>query len=278
VKYINPQSNSHESRQAGLLHIVHGFAVLYSALLVLAVICLSWTLLALPLYVLLPQRWGTIVGRVGIMAGFRFYSWYLGLVGMYRLDLRAIDALRGGPALILAPNHPTMIDAILILTRHPNFACVMKKEILANAFLGSGARLARYVCNDRPLRMIRDAVADLGRGGILLLFPEGTRSVQSPISALTASVGVIAKEASVDVQTLIIEVDTPYLAKGWTLFRRPALPITYRVRLGKRFSPPADVRTFMAELDTYYRAELGDAPQSQWLGKVARISTGRRAP
>jgi 1-acyl-sn-glycerol-3-phosphate acyltransferase len=272
------ESSSQTSRQTRLPQIVHGCAVLYSSLLVLAVICLGWTLLALPLYVLLPRRWGTIVGRVGIMAGFRLYSWYLSLVGMYRLDLRAIDALRGGPALILAPNHPTMIDAILILTRHPNFACVMKKEILANVFLGSGARLARYVCNDRPLRMIRDAVADLGRGSILLLFPEGTRSVQSPISALTASVGVIAQEAGVEVQTLLIEVDTPYLAKGWTLFRRPALPITYRVRLGRRFAPPEDVRTFMAELDAYYRIELADAPQSQWLGRVASISTGRRAP
>jgi 1-acyl-sn-glycerol-3-phosphate acyltransferase len=126
--------------------------------------------------------------------------------------------------------------------------------------------------------MIREAVADLGRGGILLLFPEGTRSVQSPINALTASVGVIAKQAAVPVQTLIIETDTPYLAKGWKLFRRPALPITYRVRLGRRFAPPEDVRTFMAELDAYFHAELADAPQSQWLGKVAGIGTGRRSP
>jgi hypothetical protein len=34
----------------------------------------------------------------------------------------------------------------------------------------------------------------------------------------------------------------------------------------------------MAELDAYYRIELADAPQSQWLGRVASISTGRRAP
>lgn len=272
------QSRSHTSRGSGLLNIVHGWAVLYSALLVLAVVCLSWTLLALPLYLLLPRRLGTIVGRRGIMGGFRLYAWYLSLIGMYRMDLRALDALRGGPALILAPNHPTMVDALLILARHPNIACVMKKEILANVFMGSGARLARFVCNERPLQMIREAVAELGRGGILLLFPEGTRSVQSPINALTASVGVIAKQAAVPVQTLIIEADTPYLAKGWTLFRRPALPITYRVRLGKRFAPPEDVRIFMAELDAYYQAELADAAQAQWLGKVADIGTGRRSP
>jgi 1-acyl-sn-glycerol-3-phosphate acyltransferase len=272
------QSRSQTRRQSGPLNVVHGCAVLYSALLVLGVICLSWTLLALPLYLLLPRRAGTAAGRFGIMTGFRLFAWYLSFVGMYRLDLHALDALRGGPPLILAPNHPSMVDALLILTRHPNIACVMKKEILANVFMGSGARLARYVCNDRPLQMIREAVADLARGGTLLLFPEGTRSVQSPINPLTSSIGVIAKQAAVPVQTLIIESDTPFLAKGWTLFRRPALPITYRVRLGKRFAPPEDVRSFVEELDAYYRAELAEAPQSQWLGKVASIATGRRSP
>jgi 1-acyl-sn-glycerol-3-phosphate acyltransferase len=272
------QSRGRTRRESGLLHIIHDTAVLYSSLLVLGLICLGWTLVALPAYFLLPRRAGTAVGRYGIMAGFRVVARYLSFCGMYRLDLRAIDVLRGGPPLILAPNHPSMIDAVLILSRHPNIACVMKKEILANVFMGSGARLARYVCNHRPLQMIREAVANLGRGSTLLLFPEGTRSGQSPLNQLTASIGVISKEAAVPVQTLLIESDTPYLAKGWTLFRRPAMPITYRVRLGKRFAPPEDVRAFVAELDAYYRSELANAPQSQWLGKLASIRTGRRSP
>jgi len=55
------------------------------------------------------------------------------------------------------------------------------------------------------------------------------------------------------------------LSKGWPLFRRPALPIIYRVRLGKRFDPPADVPAFTAELDQYYRQALEGALQSRWL-------------
>jgi 1-acyl-sn-glycerol-3-phosphate acyltransferase len=191
------------------------------------------------------------------------------LMRAYRLDLTAIDVLRDGPALILAPNHPCMIDALLILTRHPNLACVMKSDVLGNVFLGSGARLARYICNDSPVQMIREAVADLQRGGVLLLFPEGTRSIQAPLNALKASIGVIAKQAAVPVQTLIIETDSPYLSKGWPLLRRPRLPITYRVRLGRRFEPPADVRAFMAELDSHYRDELSGALQCGWLGEAS---------
>jgi 1-acyl-sn-glycerol-3-phosphate acyltransferase len=119
------------------------------------------------------------------------------------------------------------------------------------------------------VQMIRDAVADLQRGGVLLLFPEGTRSIQAPLNELKASIGVIAKQAAVPVQTLIIETDSPYLSKGWPLLRPPPLPITYRVRLGRRFEPPEDVRAFMVELERHYRDELSGALQSDWLGEAA---------
>jgi Tat protein secretion system quality control protein TatD with DNase activity len=79
------------------------------------------------------------------------------------------------------------------------------------------------------------------------------------------SVGLIAKHAKVPVQTLVIETDSPFLSKGWPLFKRPQLPITYKVRLGRRFDPPSDVAAFTAELDRYYRQELEGAPQSRWL-------------
>jgi 1-acyl-sn-glycerol-3-phosphate acyltransferase len=221
---------------------------------------------ALPLYFILPERLGTSIGRRGIMLGFRLYAWSLSITGTYHLDLRAVDSLKGGPPLILAPNHPCLIDALLILTRHPNLVCVMKSELMRNVFLGSGSRLARYVPNDSSRQMVKESVAHLRRGGVLLLFPEGTRTIHSPINSLVGSVGLIAKHANVPVQTLVIETDSPYLSKGWPLFRRPTLPITYRVRLGKRFDAPTDVAAFTAELDQYYRRELAGALQSRWLG------------
>jgi 1-acyl-sn-glycerol-3-phosphate acyltransferase len=132
-------------------------------------------------------------------------------------------------------------------------------------FLGSGSRLARYVRNDSSRQMVKESVLHLKEGGVLLLFPEGTRTTRDPINSLVGSVGLIAKHAKVPVQTLIIETDSPFLSKGWPLFKRPTLPIVYRVRLGKRFDPPSDVPAFTAELDQYYRRELAGSLQSRWL-------------
>jgi 1-acyl-sn-glycerol-3-phosphate acyltransferase len=247
------------------LKILYEYSVLYASLTLLGLICLTWSLIAVPLYFILPERIGTAVGRRGIMAGFRLYSWSLRIMGAYRLDLTAIDSLRGGPPLILAPNHPALIDAPLILTRHPNLVCVMKAELMKNVFLGAGARLARYVGNDSSRQIVKESVAHLRAGAVLLLFPEGTRTTRAPINPLVGSAGLIAKQANVPVQTLLIETDSPYLSKGWPLFKRPELPITFRVRLGRRFDPPADVAAFTVELDQYYRHALQGALQSGWL-------------
>jgi hypothetical protein len=69
----------------------------------------------------------------------------------------------------------------------------------------------------------------------------------------------------VPVQTLIIETDSPYASKGWSLFRAPRFPITYRMRLGRRFEPPADARDFTVELEAYFRDTLVGALQNLWL-------------
>jgi 1-acyl-sn-glycerol-3-phosphate acyltransferase len=248
-----------------ILKTIYEYFAVYSSLALLGLICLTWSIFALPLYFILPRRAGTAVGRFGIMAGFRIYSWSLIATGTYKLDLRAIDSLRGGPPVILAPNHPALIDALLILTRHRNLVCVMKSQLMKNIFLGSGSRLARYVRNDSSRQMVKESVAHLQAGGVLLLFPEGTRTTRAPINPLVASVGLIAKHAKVPVQTLLIETDSPYLSKGWPLFKRPTLPIVYRVKLGRRFEAPSDVTAFTAELDSYYRQALDSAPQSRWL-------------
>ena len=247
--------------------ILHEYTLAYTLLALLGVICLLFSVWALLMYPILPRRWGTAAGRFGIMAGFRAYSWALTLTGAYKLDLSELDALRTGPPVILAPNHPSLIDALLILTRHPNIACVLKGELMGNLFLGAGSRLARYIPSDHPRQMIKDAVADLRAGGTLLLFPEGTRTTREPINPLKASIGVIARHAGVPVQVALIETDSPYLGKGWPLFRRPSLPITYRVRLGRRFDPPADVSAFMTALEREYTQQLHGAPQSAPLGE-----------
>ena len=103
---------------------------------------------------------------------------------------------------------------------------------------------------------MRIAAEDVAGGSHLLLFPEGTRTVHDPINPLKGSIALIAHHAQVPVQTVLIETDSKYLSKGWPLFRKPPLPIHYRVRLGRRFEPSQHTHEFMTELEKYFAHEL----------------------
>jgi 1-acyl-sn-glycerol-3-phosphate acyltransferase len=234
----------------------YDYLVLYLGLSLLGVLCLAWTPVALIAYPLLSERRGRALGRYVIMVVFRFFLASLGLSRRCRFDLSALDVLRGAAPLILAPNHPCMLDAVMVMSRLPNVACVLKADLMNNIFLGAGSRLARYIRNEPVRRMVELAAEDFACGSHLLLFPEGTRTVSSPVNPLKGSIGLIAHHAQVPVQTILIETDSAYLSKGWPLFRKPPMPIHYRVRLGRRFDPPQHTRRFMAELEHYFAHEL----------------------
>jgi 1-acyl-sn-glycerol-3-phosphate acyltransferase len=252
------------------------YATVYFGLLLLGVICLTWSIIALPACYLMPRRAGAQFGRRGIHHGFGLYVRALRLLQGYRLDLSELQALKHESGIILAPNHPHLVDALLLLSEHPNLVCVMKTQLMQNPFLGAGSRLARFIRNDPPRRLIAEAIVALREGGVLLLFPEGTRTVRFPVNPCQLTTAAISKHAQAPVQTLLIETDSPYLSKGWTLFHVPELPITYRIRLGRRFAPPTDVRGFTAELEAYFRAELAHAPQRAWLDDLHAQRTAQR--
>jgi 1-acyl-sn-glycerol-3-phosphate acyltransferase len=247
------------------------YAVLALGFALLGLICFAWALIALVLSVTLPARTARKVGRLGAMWSFRGYLATMEAIGAFRLDFGDLDALRDAGPLIIAPNHPCLLDAPLIVSRLPNAVCVMKRVLLGNFLLGPAARLARYVRNDSLLRLLTHAGDELRQGGQLLLFPEATRSVADPIGPFTEAVGAISRRSGVAVQTVIIEAGSDFLAKGRSVVACPGLPLTYRLRLGRRFDPPQDVRAFTTELERYFTRELAtrtaaSAPESAAAG------------
>lgn len=230
--------------------------VLYCGLALLGILCLAWTPIAIVIHLLLPEMRARMLGRYAIMMVFRFFLAALCMSRRFSFDLEALDALRDQPSLIIAPNHPGLLDAVMVISRLPNVACVLKTELMNNVFLGAGARVARYIRNEPVRRMIRMASRDFDCGSHLLLFPEGTRTTAQPINPFKGSIGLIALHAQLPVQTVLIETDSQYLSKGWSLFRKPPMPIHYRVRLGRRFDPPQNTRRFMLELEHYFAHEL----------------------
>ncbi|MGI4846908.1 MAG: lysophospholipid acyltransferase family protein [Janthinobacterium lividum] len=254
----------------------------YLALLLLALCCIAWSGVALVLEPLLPRRRARRLGRRAIMSLFAALFAALNRTRRFTFDFSALDTLRGEKSLIIAANHPALWDAVMIVSRLPDVVCVMKNEVVGNVFLGRGARMAGYICNDSARGTISQAVAQLRAGSHVLLFPEGTRTVRMPVNAFKGGIGIIARHAQASVQTVFIETDTPFLGKGWAMLRKPPMPITCRLRLGQRFAPGTSAAALTKSLEQYFADELGmpaAAPQlvSQELPArpdVLRLCTG----
>ena len=239
------------------LRAAYGCLVIYSGLLAFGLMCFVWSGAALLLCHLLPQEQGRVVGRWVTSRGFRCYLGFLTLTGAFRFELRALDVLRDAGPLVIAPNHPSLLDVVMVVSRLPDVACVMKTKLIDNPIYGAAARLAGYIRNDGFFGAATDAVQNLKAGSQLLLFPEGTRTTRQPVNRLKGGAALASKRSGAPIQTVLIETRSPFLSKGWPLHRIPPIPVCFRVRLGRRFSPKDNLRETVAELEAYYASELG---------------------
>ena len=239
-----------------LRRFVHS-VMFYVLLAHLAMMSLTWSLVSLVLYPLLSRENGVVVGRAAISSVYRGFWSCAQVLGLMRIDYEALDVLNDDSGLIIAANHPSLLDAMLVVARVPRGICIMRAGLMHSPFLGAGARLARYIRNDPPRGMIRSAVRNLQAGGQLVLFPEGTRTVTPPINPFRPGMTLMAHMAQVPIQTVIIESDSPYLGKGWPIWRMPQFPVVFSARLGQRFAPEADHMALLKRIETYFSNELG---------------------
>lgn len=219
------------------------------------------TLIGGPLYLILPRRIGEPLGHTLLHHLFRKFVVYLKISDLVHSDLTAMDRLGEiKTPFIAAPNHTSLWDVVFIIARLPQAICVMKRAILINPVLGGGARLAGYVANDNMGRLIRNTSEALGRGGQLLLFPEGTRTRPDArwVNPLKGGCAIIAIRAQVPVYPIFIRSNTRFLQKGWPLWRRPVFPIRLRVDVGEPLMPqPGETsQQFTGRLAAVYEQEL----------------------
>jgi 1-acyl-sn-glycerol-3-phosphate acyltransferase len=234
-------------------------AVFYLLWLLFGVLCLCWSIPAAGLYLIAPRRLGNPLGRGAISAGFRLFIAMMEFSGIIKCDLSELDGLNAEKSLVIAANHPGRLDVVLVISRLHHTVCIMKAPIWDSLFLGGGARLAGYIRNDLPMKMIKTAAQEIRSGQNLLVFPEGTRSSQGSVGAFQGGFALVAKRAGAPIQTIFIENESGFLEKGWPLFKSPPFPLIFRVRLGRRFSVPQNVVSFVKELEEYCRSEIRQA-------------------
>ncbi len=207
-------------------------------------------LMGLPASVRIP------LGRRLISASLRSYLAFLRVFCSVRIDASALTLLRQDRPLIVVANHPSLLDAVILLAGLPRAVCVMKGSLRRNILFGPMSRLSGYISNDNPMELIRQACAELAGGSQILIFPEGTRTQIFPVNPFGEATAFIAARSGVAVQTLLIDFSSPYLGKAWPLFKKPPLPLCISIRLGRRFASEEGRLALTERLESYYRSQL----------------------
>lgn len=248
-------TNNSATRRVNRAHRIVQVFFFYAHLLWLGAMLLGASGLALPL-LLAPAFIRQPLVQRGASLIFRIFLAGMALTRTGKFDLTELDAIKNERGMLLVPNHPAMIDVFLILSRIPRAVCLMKASISTNPFLGVGAYLGGYISNREPDKMFRAAIDSVRAGNLLLIFPEGTRTTRQPVNTIRNSAALIARQAQAPMQTLLITTNTPYLSKGWKIWRPPPMPMYYRVVLGERFEPLPSIQQASANLQRYFESEL----------------------
>ena len=137
---------------------------------------------------------------------------------------------RQGPV-ILASTHQSYLDPVLVQAPIDRKAWVMARQSLfrnplfARLILALGAFPVERASADHAA--IREAVARLKGGNVLLLFPEATRTTDGSIRRLSPGLGVLARRAHAAVVPVTIDGAFECWPRGRRMFRPGRIRIAY---------------------------------------------------
>jgi 1-acyl-sn-glycerol-3-phosphate acyltransferase len=205
-----------------------------------------------------PAYWQNRIRELFQM--WRGFAGALGVLTVHFSDEKKLAPLRGT---IIAANHPSMVDAFVLLSAVPRAVCIMRSDLAASSSFSHLSRLAGYITNDRGSTLIRAGIERLARGENLIIFPEGTRSVGGKINSFKRGFALMATRTGTPVQTVIVNMEGEYFGKGCHLLKPSNLPVHLSFRLGNIFHPnPGETAdAFASRLEAYFQLET-DIPES----------------
>ncbi len=197
-----------------------------------------------------PRR--EAVGRRLITALTKSFTWFMEFSGVIQADFSALQPLAGRRGLIVAANHPSLLDALFLLAKIPGSFCVAKGALMRNPFVGPMAHTAGYVGNDSTAQLFKQCVRRVQAGETMVIFPEGTRTRQAPLGPLQLGCALVACRAGAPIQTVLIDAALTFCGRGPRDTFFPPMPTPYVFRLGPEIQPkpedsPREVSALLAE-------------------------------
>jgi 1-acyl-sn-glycerol-3-phosphate acyltransferase len=196
-----------------------GFCFVVFGLAGLVILCVVFPLLRLFYRDLNASR---LYARNLIHNTFRWFVRLMVACGTISYEVKNREKLDRQGLLIVA-NHPSLIDVVLLisLVRQPN--CVVKASLKANIFTRGPITSAGFIVNIDGPQLVEDCIVSVRSGDNLVIFPEGTRSLEhnGALNPLRRGAANIAVRGQINLTPVVITVSEPMLGKGLRWYHAP---------------------------------------------------------
>lgn len=190
-----------------------------------AVWILFWAAM-LTLLLFLPIVIAALVGKRGDAAfhGTQVYAWCILKLTGIRLVVSGREHIAPGQRYVIVSNHASYFDPpALVLALGLQYRWVIKKELRRIPLFGLALETSRNLFIDRSkggdaLASIKQGVAQLPDGTGILLFPEGTRSLDGRLLPFKKGGFVIARDGGLPLLPITIRGSHERLPKGSAAF------------------------------------------------------------
>lgn len=187
---------------------------------------------------------------------------YVKLLPLWSCRFEGVENIRPDTTYILTANHQSLGDILLLFGLFKHFKWVSKRSIFAVPFIGWNMRLNDYVGLVRGdtasiQRMLEHCRRHLRAGSSVMLFPEGTRSMDGEIKPFKRGAFALAQELGLPVVPIVVEGSRTALPKrGIILRQRTTLHMRVSVLEPVAHDTEHDVTALSARVREQMMAEL----------------------
>ncbi len=158
------------------------------------------------------------------------YTWFNPFL---KVTIEGKEKLEKGRSYVYCANHQSMMDIVILYRLFLHFKWVSKKEIFKVPFLGWNMYLNNYLYLDRSspssqIRMMKDGEKFLNTGSSLMIFPEGTRSMDGKVGKFRDGAFVLSRKTGAPVVPVVIKGSRDVFSDG-TIFYRRFYPMTIQL-------------------------------------------------
>jgi 1-acyl-sn-glycerol-3-phosphate acyltransferase len=234
---------------------------------------LFWTFLVVSSLLLFPVAlliWAVTVWfdrRLVVLHRFTcvWASLYTWLNPAWRVHIEGRDKIQPGTAYVMVANHQSLLDILVLFRLFTHFKWVSKIENFRVPAIGWNMSLNRYI---KLRRGDKDSIAEmmvaceraLAEGNSVMMFPEGTRSVDGRLREFKHGAFTLAQRAGSPLLPIVVYGTSNALPKrGFVLQGRHAIRIRVLDEIPHHSFAEKPVEMLTQEVRERFAAELGES-------------------